>query len=128
MENTQENIIGKKIVLESFDEFNSKFELVANFVSPALKNITEVDSKGLLVKYGFIDLTFKEALGQNFVRIFGETKKLGFQNLLKKDQDFKQWYFETKNNFDNYFPLEIEITDCCVTDKENIWEDKHFYS
>ena len=128
MENTQNNIIGKKIILESFDEFDSKLELVANFISPALKNITQVDTKGLLVKYGFIDLTYKEALGNNFVRLFGETKKLGFKNIGTKNQDFVEWYNQTFNNFDSFFPMEITITDCCITDKENIWEDKHFYS
>jgi len=74
LERTIPEYIGLKINLDSLDALQVEFNRLAYFVSVNAKNVLKVDSKGLLAKYGFVDLTYETGIPGEFIRLFAKTE------------------------------------------------------
>ncbi len=130
MEEKVNKLIGKIVHLERFEGFETSFSKLARSISPNYQNITQVNSNGLLVKYGFVDLTYFEIAQNTYLKIFGKTDKCGveyFKSVEEKYENFVSYYKKHIEAIDSLFPLEIKIIDCCKTDHPEIWDDKYFY-
>ena len=75
MENTIPEFIGLKYHFQSFNEMITELDRLAYFISVNSKNITDVDLKGLLIKTGFVDLTYIYEKPNIMIKIFGQSKK-----------------------------------------------------
>lgn len=129
-EKTINRVIGMTIQVDSFADFGKVFNELIDSIRNNYNNITEEEFiKGLLVKYGFIDLTYKEADGDGFIRLFGKTEKCGAPFFYSNDPNFDERNYFKKYTLDieSVFPLEFEIIDCCMTTDRHIWEEKYFY-
>ncbi|SDL62523.1 hypothetical protein SAMN05421823_10781 [Catalinimonas alkaloidigena] len=125
--------IGELITIDHYNDIEPKIrslidELTDNYVLSTDDN----GIKGPLIKYGILDLTFKER-GFQYLKVFGKGKELGYVPQSKKADNFnaddlQEYLSKYMNDIDSFFPIEIEIVDCCKTDNEWVWSEKYLYS
>ena len=125
--------IGTSITIYSCEDIEQKIRsLIPELKSKYVLVSEERFIKGLLIKYGYIDLTFQKNGLNQYLRVFGKTDKLGFSSMKKKYPKIKYQelinYFHTHfNDPSPLFPVNIEIVDCCTTDDPLAWLEKYFY-
>ena len=69
-EETQQNLIGRKVSASSFNELIESISSLITTITPGCSLITEEYlCKGMIAKYGMLDLTYKIIDTEEFVRI-----------------------------------------------------------
>lgn len=130
-EETQQNLIGRKVSASSFNELIESISSLSSAISPGCSLITEEYlCKGMIAKYGMLDLTYKIIDAEEFVRIYARCNvNIGYRHARKTNPkiNVSDYVNEFVSKLDSFFPLEFVIMDCCITNDLWVWSEKYFY-
>jgi hypothetical protein len=94
----------------------------------------EANIKGVLAKYGILDVTFQHQKSAQLLKIYCQAAGIGYFPYLEKSGgkfDMDEMYGYVRGylkDIDTLFPLSAQVIDCCLTTNPGVWDDKHFYS
>ncbi len=123
---TIEQFVGNRLTLNSIDELTTEFDRIAYFISINSENCSNDQLIPLLAKYGIVDMTYRLTSSPEYIKIFGQISRVEFDQI-RFNNHLDNSYTSNVSNIEKYFPLEIEIIDCCVTNDVWIWSEKYFY-
>lgn len=132
MENTIQESLNLSFVIHKISDVeNSIRNLVTELTEDYTLITDELEITGPLVKYGLLDLAFKNASGQ-FILVFCEGENIGYSAERKKSVETRlsvsEYMQKYLSNMELFLPVSVTIKDCCHTDDDLIWKEKYFYA
>lgn len=131
MENTINQCLNQKFVINKIEDIEYIIRTLIDDLNDDYELCTdERGIKGPLIKYGYLDLVFKNSNNQ-FILVFCEGENIGYREERKKPMDVKlslpDYMNKYLSNIDLFLPVSLTITDCCHTNDDSIWREKHLY-
>lgn len=132
MENTINECLNKNFVINEISEVEFIIrDLIKDLTDDYKLTTDERGIKGPLVKYGYLDLVFKNPSDQ-FILVFCKGENIGYSKEREKPlntrlsiSEYMQKYL---TNIHLFLPVSLTIIDCCHTNDDSIWIEKYFYA
>ena len=128
-------VIGKVVVIPAYHSLEAALRGAVNELDEnyCLQS-EETFVKGPLVKYGILDVTFQNKKTQQFLKVYCQADEAGYVPHIQQSgkqfeaDEMREYMLRYLKDIEALFPLRATIIDCCLTNDQEIWTEKHFYS
>ena len=134
-EQTIPEVIGKIVIIPAYHSLEVALKgAVKELDEDYCLQSEDAFVKGPLVKFGILDVAFQNKKTQQFLKIYCQADEVGyFPHLQQAGKQFemdemREYMLRYLKDVESLFPIRTTIIDCCLTNDQEIWTEKHFYS